>query len=169
MGNSASTAFVTSTPRKLSWGRQREDTVQLEDFMTRCAEDHWKVKGRKSFSVKKIHRSCSIRYNDLAAQDTDISYPKTGAMLNPAFVGDQGPWMTEFKVSNSIYGKTQQDDPPSDVWRGKQPLWSHCNMADISSRASPDTVFSPTTWLKVWTHKQEGRPQYTFRCDQSLL
>ncbi|GLD63515.1 uncharacterized protein AKAME5_001512800 [Lates japonicus] len=91
MGNSASTVFITPTPRKLSWGHQKEDTVKLEDFLTQCEEDLWRVKGRHGLSVKKVHLNRSIGYVDLAVQECDRFYPTRGEMLNPAFVGDQGP------------------------------------------------------------------------------
>lgn len=100
MGNSASTGFITPAPRKLSWGRQKEDTVKLEDFLTQYEEDLWRVKGKQSLSVKKVHLTRSIRYVDLAAQESGSFYPNRGEVLNPAFVGDEGPWMTEFTVDN---------------------------------------------------------------------
>ena len=91
MGNSASTGFITPTPKKLSWGRLKEDTVKLEDFLTQYEEDFWSVKTKKSFSVKKVHLTHSIRYADLAVQDSESFCPNRDGMLNPAFVGDQGP------------------------------------------------------------------------------
>ena len=91
MGNSASTGFITPTPRKLSWGRQKEDTVKLEDFLTQCEEDLWRVKGKQSLSVKKVHVTRRIGYVDLAVHDCNSFYPSRGEMLNPAFVGDHGP------------------------------------------------------------------------------
>lgn len=91
MGNSASTGFITPIPKKLSWGRQKEDTVKLEDFLTQYKEDLWRVKGKQHLSVKKVYRTRSIGYVDLAAQESDSFYPNRGDMLNPAFVGDQGP------------------------------------------------------------------------------
>lgn len=96
MGNSVSTGFSTPTPRRLSWGRHREDTVKLEDFLTQHEEDLWRVKGKTRFSVKKVQLPHSLRYVDL---ESDSFYPNRGEM-NPAFVGDQGPWVTEFSVDN---------------------------------------------------------------------
>lgn len=99
MGNSASTSFIMSTPRKLSWGRQREDTVKLEDLLTQYEEDIWRVKAKQSLSVKKVHLTRSIRYMDLAAQQSDSCLSHSaGGMLNLAFVGDQSPW--EFTVNS---------------------------------------------------------------------
>lgn len=81
-----------STPRKLSWGRQREDTVKLEDLLTQCEEDIWRVKDKQSLSVKKVHLTRSIRYVDLAAQQSDSCLSHSaGGMMNLAFVGDQSP------------------------------------------------------------------------------
>lgn len=100
MGNSASTGFITPTPRKLSWGRKREDTVKLEDLLTQCEEDLWRVKAKQSLPVKKVHLTRSVRYVNLAAQQSDSCFPHSGETLNPAFVGDQGPWGTEFTVDN---------------------------------------------------------------------
>lgn len=101
MGNSASTSFIMSTPRKLSWGRQREDTVKLEDLLTQYEEDIWRVKAKQSLSVKKVHLTRSIRYTDLAAQQSDSCLSHSaGGMLNLAFVGDQSPWETEFTVNS---------------------------------------------------------------------
>lgn len=98
MGNSASAGFNTPTPRKLSWGRQKEDTVKLEDFLTQHEEGLWRLKGKQSFSVKKVHLIRSVHYVALSAQDSDSFYPNRGEMMNPAFVGDQSRWMTEFTV-----------------------------------------------------------------------
>lgn len=90
MGNSVSTSFITPTPKKLSWGRQKEDTIKLDDLLTQYEDDLWGVK-RKQTSVKKIHLTRSLRYINLAAQESDSFQPKRGEMVNPAFVGDQGP------------------------------------------------------------------------------
>lgn len=90
MGNSASTGFITSTPRKLCWGRKGEDTVKLEDFLTKCEEDLWGVKAKRSLDVKKVYVARSISYMDLGGQQSDGCFPHGGEMLNPAFVGDQG-------------------------------------------------------------------------------
>lgn len=89
MGNSASTSFVTTTPKKLSWGRHEEDTVRLEDILTQNEENLWGVKTKQS--VKKLHLTRGVRYTDLTFQEEDGFHPKRGANLNPAFVGDQGP------------------------------------------------------------------------------
>lgn len=91
MGNSASTGFIIPTPKKLSWGCLKEDRIKLEDFLTLYEEDLWSVKEKKSFSVKKVHLTRSIRYADRTIQDCDRPSPNMGEMLNPAFVGDQGP------------------------------------------------------------------------------
>ncbi|KAK5892543.1 hypothetical protein CesoFtcFv8_012911 [Champsocephalus esox] len=91
MGNSGSTGFITSTPRKLSWGRQKEDTVKLNGFLTQCDEDRWRIKGKQSLSVKKVHLSRSIRYVNLALQENNNVHSIRGEMHNLAFVGDQGP------------------------------------------------------------------------------
>ncbi|KAM9352924.1 B-cell receptor CD22-like [Symphorus nematophorus] len=69
MGNSASTSFITHTPKRLSWGRQKEDTVKLEDVLTQYEEDIWRVKGKQHLSVKNVQLTRSIRYIDLAAQE----------------------------------------------------------------------------------------------------
>lgn len=91
MGNMASTSFITPTAKRLSWGRLKEDRIKLEDFLTQYEEDLWSVKEKKSFSVNKVHLTHSIRYADLAVQDSDSLSPNMGAILNPAFVGDQDP------------------------------------------------------------------------------
>ncbi|KAL7393450.1 hypothetical protein ABVT39_011008 [Epinephelus coioides] len=91
MGNSASSTFITPTPRKLSWGHPKEDTVKLEDILTQREEDLWRVKGKHILSVKKVNLTRSIRYMDLAVQEGDSFSPDKSEMLNPAFVGDQGP------------------------------------------------------------------------------
>lgn len=91
MGNSASTGFITPTPRKLSWGRQKEDTAKLEDVLTQYEEDLRRVNGKQHLFLKKVRRARSIRYVDLAVQESDSAHPNRGEMLNPAFVGDQGP------------------------------------------------------------------------------
>ncbi len=100
MGNSASMGFITPTSRKLSRGRQKEDTVKLEDFLTQCEEDLWRVKAKQRLFVKRVHLARSIHYADLAAQESDSFYPNRGEMLNPAFIGDQGSWMTECNTVN---------------------------------------------------------------------
>ncbi|KAK9513606.1 hypothetical protein VZT92_023944 [Zoarces viviparus] len=89
MGNSVSTDFITPTSKKLSWGHQEEDTVKLEDVLTQREDALWRVKAKQSLSVKKVHLTRSIRYVDLALQESDSLYPNMGEMLNPAFVGDQ--------------------------------------------------------------------------------
>ncbi|KAG7475068.1 hypothetical protein JOB18_023147 [Solea senegalensis] len=88
MGNSASTSFNMPAPKRLSLGRQKEDTVKLEDFMTQCEEDLWRVKAKKRSSVKKIHFIRSISYVDLNVQESNGFYPNSGEMLNLAFIGD---------------------------------------------------------------------------------
>lgn len=90
MGNSASSGFITSTPRKLCWGRKREDAVKLEDFLTKCEEDLWGVKAKRG--VKKVYVARSISYMDLGGQQSAGCFPHGGEMLNPTFVGDQGLW-----------------------------------------------------------------------------
>ncbi len=107
MGNSGSTGSITPTPRKLSWGRQKEDTVKLEDFLTQYEEDLWRVKGKQNLSVKRVHLTRSIRYVELAAQESDSFYPNRGEVLNPAFVGDHCSWITEFTVDSWIQTTTQ--------------------------------------------------------------
>lgn len=89
MGNSESTAIITFTPRKLHRGCKREDTVKLEDFLTKCEEDLWEVKAMHSLGVKKVYVARSVRYTDLGGQQSDGSFPHSGEMLNPTFVGDQ--------------------------------------------------------------------------------
>ena len=91
MGNSASTGFIIPTPKKLCRGCLKEDRIKLEDFLTLYEEDLWSVKEKKSFSVKKVHLTRSIRYAGRTIQDCDRPSPNMGEMLNPAFVGDQGP------------------------------------------------------------------------------
>ncbi|CAB1418576.1 unnamed protein product [Pleuronectes platessa] len=93
MGNSGSTSLIIPTPRKLSWGRQKEDCVKLQDLMTQCEEDLWRVKQKQRLSVKKVRRTRSAGYADLTDQERNSFHPKRGEMLNPAFVGDQGLWM----------------------------------------------------------------------------
>lgn len=100
MGNSASTGFITPTPRKVSWARQKEDTVKLEDFLTQYEEDIWRVEAKQSLSVKKVHLTRRVRYIGLTTQQSDSWFPHSGEMLNPAFVGDQGPWVTECIVDS---------------------------------------------------------------------
>ncbi|KAG8010163.1 Myelin-associated glycoprotein [Nibea albiflora] len=78
MGNSASTGFITPTPKKLSWGRQKEDTIKLDDLLTQYEDDLWGVK-RKS-SVKKIHLTRGICYVNLAAHESVSFYPNRGEM-----------------------------------------------------------------------------------------
>lgn len=90
MGNSPSTSFITSTPRKLGWGRKGEDTVKLEDFLTKCEEDLWGVKAKRGLGVKKVYVARSISYMDLGGQQSDGCFPHGAEMLNPTFVGDQG-------------------------------------------------------------------------------
>lgn len=90
MGNSASTGIITSTSRKLRWGSKREDTVKLEDFLTKCEDDLWGVKVKPGLGVKKVYVARSVRYMDLEGQQSDGCFPPGGEMLNPAFVGDQG-------------------------------------------------------------------------------
>lgn len=90
MGNAASTGIITSTHRKLRLGSKREDTVKLEDFLTKCEEDLWGVKAKRSLGVKKVYVARSIRYMDLGSQQSDGCFPPGGEMPNPAFVGDQG-------------------------------------------------------------------------------
>lgn len=104
MGNSASTSFITPTPRRLSWGRQKEDKVKLEDFLTECEEDLWKIKGKQSVFVRRANITRSIRYFDLAMQDGESCFPNSGEMLNPAFVGDQGPWTWTLWTRNKEKG-----------------------------------------------------------------
>lgn len=87
MGNSASTGFITSTPKKLSWGRQKEDTVKLEDFLTQCEESVWRARTKPS--VKKLHLTRSIGYVDLSVQEGDRCHPNRGEILNPAFIRDE--------------------------------------------------------------------------------
>lgn len=105
MGNSASSSFITPTPRTLSWRSQKDDTVKLTHFLTQCEEDIWRVKGKQSLSVEKFHLTHNSHYVDLAGQDSTSFYPNEATIVNPAFVRDQGPWMTEFTVEN--YTRTQ--------------------------------------------------------------
>jgi len=37
----------------MSWRRQKEDTLKLEDFLTQYEEDLWSIKGKQSLTVKK--------------------------------------------------------------------------------------------------------------------
>lgn len=92
MGNSASTSIITSAPRKLRCGHKREDTVKLEDFLTKCEEDLWAVKAKRGLGVKKVYVAHSVRYRNLGGQQSDGCFPPGGEMPNPAFVGDQGLW-----------------------------------------------------------------------------
>lgn len=167
MGNSASTVLITPTSRKLFWGRQKEDRVKLEDFLTQYEEESWGIKGKQRISVKRVHLARSIRYIDLAAQESDSFYPNGGEMLNPAFVGDQGSWMTVFAVDNWNYTTTQQVG----MFEGltAQPLWCHCNMGGLSYGVSVKTALSLIAPVEVWTHKQEERPQWKCKWDVSLL
>lgn len=91
MGNSTSTGFITPTSRKVSWARQKEDTVKLEDFLTKYEEDIWRVETKQRSSVKKVHHTQRVCCIDLTEQQSNSCYPHSGEMLNPAFVGDQGP------------------------------------------------------------------------------
>lgn len=91
MGNSTSTGFAASTPKKLSWGCQKEDTVKLEDFLTKNEEDLWSIKRKQSLSVKKIHLPQKINYVDLEFQKSGNFYPNSGEYINHAFVEDNGP------------------------------------------------------------------------------
>lgn len=151
MGNSASTSFIIPTPRKLSWGRQKEDTVKLEDFLTHCEDDLWRVKGKQGLSVKRIHLTRSIRYVDLAVQECNSFHPNGGERLNPAFVGDQGPWLNT--VHNQIYPTTQQEEPLGcDVWKGnsEQP-------GGVSEATSANTFsLSPQDCcVNSWTEREK--------------
>ncbi|KAK2910385.1 hypothetical protein Q8A73_008100 [Channa argus] len=89
MGHSASTSFITPTPKNLSWGCHKEDTVKLMDFLTQSEEDLWGVKIKQRFSLEKLHLTRSADYVDLAVQER--FHPNEAKMLlNPAFAGDQG-------------------------------------------------------------------------------
>lgn len=81
--------FISPTSRKLSWGHHAEDTIQLEDFMTKYEEDLRTVEPKRCFSLKKVHLTQGIHYVNLAAQQSLKSFPHGGEILNPAFVGDQ--------------------------------------------------------------------------------
>lgn len=86
MGNSTSTGFAASTPKRLSWGHQKEDTVKLQDFLTINEEGLWSVKRKQSLAVKKIHLPHNINYVHLDFQDRGNFHPIGGESINPAFV-----------------------------------------------------------------------------------
>lgn len=90
MGNSASSAFIPSSPRRVFWTRQEEDMIQLEDVLTNCDEDFWIITVKK-LSMKKLHLPQGIQYINLAAQQGDTCFHYSTERLNPAFVADQSP------------------------------------------------------------------------------
>lgn len=90
MGNSAATSFIMPMPKKMSWGRQKDDTVKLEDFLTECEEEIWRVKGEQNLSVKKVYLIHDNPYIDDTVEEEDHCYSDTGERLNPAFIGDEG-------------------------------------------------------------------------------
>lgn len=90
MGNSKSSGFAASTPKRLSWGRRKEDTVKLYDILSSTEEDLWRAKRKQRLAVKKIHFTHNISYVDLGFQDNGT---KSGESINSAFVEESSQWV----------------------------------------------------------------------------
>lgn len=89
MGNLASANYVADTLKKKSWGQQKEDTVKLEDLLTKYKEELWSINRKQSSSMKKLHFNRSMPYMDLADQKMGDFHMYANNMLNPSFTGDQ--------------------------------------------------------------------------------
>lgn len=153
MGSSVSTGFITPTPKKLSWRCRKEDTVKLEDALTQREEALWRVKAKQSLFVKKVHLTRSIGYVDLGHQESNSFYPNGGEMLNPAFVGDQAWWMTEFTADNYFFNSSKRHYQVA-IFEGKTAN-SPCNASATQKGC--------TTRLRVWNYGQEARHRCTFK------
>jgi hypothetical protein len=96
MGNRVSSGHMSHPLGNLSWGRRKEDTVKLEDFLAKQEEDLLAVPkhGCAGNKLQHLVRSSCICYVHLP-----IPCPQTsrfclnrGEMRNPAFVEDCLPW-----------------------------------------------------------------------------
>ncbi|KAM3873389.1 myelin-associated glycoprotein-like [Diretmus argenteus] len=101
MGNSTSSILITPTPKTLSWGRQREDTVKLEDKLAQHEEDLWNIKTKRNISVGKAR---SVRYIHLAVpESSSLSLDRGGNHITMQFIGaDDSSWTAV--VPSSVTG-----------------------------------------------------------------